>query len=138
MTADARQFISKGNIHSTERILHNLSHLCCTNIRHNDFALTKSSIIRLDLLTYRLVISTDSTIIMIQLIDHIAWDDTFWSMHQIDILTNLKAILLNHWANKLVYRAWANGTLDNYSCPLRAHFHYFLHSCYHITGIHFF
>ena len=41
MTADTSEFVSEGNIDSTESILYNLSHLSRTDVSYDDFALTE-------------------------------------------------------------------------------------------------
>ena len=135
VTADFCQFVCKGDVDRTEGILNNLSHLCSTDICHNNLALAERRIQSLHLLTNRLIISTNRAVIVQQLVNHVAGDDTLRSMDEIDILTNLETILFNHRANILVDGSRRNSGLDNHGSPLRADTHNVFNSLNNVAGI---
>ena len=135
VTADAAELVGKGNVHGTVGVLYHLSHFSRANVGNDDFALAERGIVLLYLLTNLLAVSTNGTVVMEQLIDHVAGNDTLRSVNQIDVLTNLKSVFLNHWAYELVNGSGTNGRFNNYGSTLGAHLHHFLDGSYYIAGI---
>ena len=91
----------------------------------------------LDLLADLLAVCTNRTVIVEKLIDHIARNDSFWSMNEINVLSDNEPIRFNNRAHKLVHCAGADSRFHNDSCPLRTNSHHLLDGSYHIAGIDF-
>ena len=108
MTTDACKLVSKGNVDCTEGILNNLGHLCRADVSNNDFPLTERYIVLLYLLANFLGISTNSTIIVEKLINHITWNNALRCVNKVEVFTNLKAILLDYWTYEVVHSTRAN------------------------------
>ena len=75
---------------------------------------------------------------MKEFIDHVTGDDALRGMNQIDVFTNLKAVLLNHRTHELVNGAGAHGGFNHDCCTFRAVFHHFLDGSYYIASVHLF
>ena len=135
MAADLRQLVCKGNIDCTESILNDLGHLSSTDVGNNDLALAERRIELLHLFTDSLVICADGAVVVQQFVDHVARDDALRSMDKVDILTNLKAICLNHRADILVDSSRRNSRLHDNRCALRADTHDILHGLDNVAGI---
>ena len=58
-------------------------------------------------------------------------------MNKVNVLTNLKTILLNYRANEFVDSTRRNSRLDNDSCTFRTNLHYFFNCTHYITSINF-
>ena len=135
MAADLRQFICKGNIDCTESVLNDLGHLSSTDISNNNLALAERRIEFLHLFTDSLVICADGAVVVQQLVDHVTRDDALRSMDKVDVLTNLKAICLNHRADILVDSSRRNSRLHDNRCALGADTHNIFHSLDNVAGI---
>lgn len=94
--------LAKGDIDSTEGIFNDFSHLSCTNIGNYDIALAETGIVRLHFLANLTRVSTYGTIVMDQLVNHIARDDAFRCMHKVDVFANHEAILLDDRTHEFV------------------------------------
>ena len=136
MAAYFCQFVGKGNIHSTESIFDNLSHFSRTDIRHDDFTLTEGCVEFLDPFTNGFFIRANCTIVVQKLIDHVAGNDAFWRMHQVNVFTNFEAISFNCRANIFVDCSRRNGGFDYNSRALGTHIHHIFHGRDHIAGVH--
>jgi len=109
VTADACKLVGEGDIDSTEGIFNDFSHLSCTNIGNYDIALAETGIVRLHFLANLTRVSTYGTIVMDQLVNHIARDDAFRCMHKVDVFANHEAILLDDRTHEFVDSTRANG-----------------------------
>ena len=108
VTAYTCKFVSEGYVDSTEGILNDFSHLCSTDISNNDIPLTEVCIILLNLLTNLARVCTNSAIVVEKFVNHIARNNTFRSVYEINILTDFEPVFLNNWAYIAV-----NGTRAN-------------------------
>ena len=72
---------------------------------------------------------------MQQFVNHVARDDALRGMDKVDVLTNLKAICLNHRADILVNGSGRNGRLHDNRCALGADTHDILHGLDNVAGI---
>ena len=138
MAADLRQLICKSNIDCTEGILDNLGHLSRTNVGDNDLALAEGRVEFFHLLTNSLVVCANGAVVMQQLINHVARNDALRSMNKINVLTNLKAICLNHRTDILVNSSRRNGRLHDNRCALGADTHNILHCLNNVASINLF
>ncbi len=136
VTADAAELVGKGDIHGTVGVLNHLGHLGGADIGNDYLTLTETGVIFLHLLTNLAAVGTDGAVVVQQLIHHITRDDALRGMNEVDVLTNLEAVGLNHRAHKLVDGARRDGALYNHSCTLGAYLHHFLDGCNDIAGIH--
>ena len=133
--ADLRQLVSIGDIDITERVLDHFGHLGSANIGNRDRSLTERLIDLLHLLGDLIRIGTNRAIVVYQLIDHIARDNALGSMHQVNILANLKASRFNGGTNIAIYRARRNRRLDDYDGARIAHIKDRIHGTHHIGRI---
>ena len=136
--ADAAQFVGKGDVDGTESVLHHLGHLGGADVGDHDLPLAERSVILLHALTHFPAVGTDRTIVVEQFIDHIARDDAFRSMDQMDVLPYLETARFYDGTDILVDRAGADRGLDDHGCTPGADFHHVLYSRDDITGVHFF
>ena len=136
VTADTAQLVGKGNVHGTVGVLYHLGHLSSADVGYDNLALAERGIVLLYLLTNLFAVGTNGAVVMKEFIYHVTGDNALRGVNQIDVLTNLEAVLLNHRAHELVNSSGANGGFNNYGCTFGAHLHYFLNSCYYIAGIH--
>ena len=109
MTADACELIGEGDVDSTEGILNDLGHLGRTDVGNNDLALAEACIVLLYLLANLLGVCTDGAVVVEELINHVARDDTLRSVNEIEVFANLEAVLLDYRTNKVVHGARADG-----------------------------
>ena len=109
VTADTTELIGKSNVYSTVGVFHHLGHLSSANVGNDYFALTEGGIILLNFLANLFIVSTDGAVVVQQLIDHIAGDDSFGSMNEVEIFTNFETISLNDGAHELVDGAGTDG-----------------------------
>ena len=75
---------------------------------------------------------------MQQLVNHVARNDALRSMDKVNILTDLKAICLNHRADILVDGSRRNGRLHDNRCALGADTHNILHCLNNVADINLF
>ena len=135
MTADACELVSKGDVDSTEGVLNDLGHLGWTDVGNNDLTLAERSIVLLNLLANLLRVGTDGTVVVEELINHIARDDTLRSVNEVEVFSNLETVLLDYRTDEVVHSARADGWLNDNGCALWAHLHHLLDSSYYIACV---
>ena len=136
VTADAAELIGKGDVHGTVGVLHHLGHLGRADVGHHNLALAEAGVVLLHALSNLAAVGTDGAIVVQQLVHHVARDDTLRSVNEVDVLTNLEAVGLNHRAHELIDGAGRDGALDDHGGALGAHLHHFLDGSHHIAGVH--
>ena len=138
MAADLCQLIGESDIDGTESIFHHLGHLCRADVRYHDLPLAESAVKLLDLFANFPFVCADGAVVVQQLIHHVAGNDPLRGMHQMNVLTDGKAILLNHRANVLVNGSRGNSGFDDHRGTLGTDLHHVLDGGHHIAGIHLF
>ena len=135
MTADLRQLVGKGDVHSAESVLHNLGHFSSLNVRDYDFALAEGGIELRHFFADNLVISTDGPIVMQQFIHHVAGDNPLRSVDEINVFSLFR--------NQ--YRSYAllNGArrycgFDYERSTFRSNLQNILYCRYNVAGINLF
>ena len=86
-TANLCKLIGKSDVHGAERILNNLRHLGRTNIGNRDLSLTEACVKRSNTLSHLDIIGTDGPVVMHQLVNHAARNNTLGGMYERDVLT---------------------------------------------------
>ena len=135
VSTDAAELIGKSNVHGTVGILDDLGHLGGADVGDDNLALAEAGVVLLHLLPYLPAVGADGAVVMQELIDHVAGDDTLGGMDKIDILPDLETIRLNHWTDELIDGAGTDGGLDDNGRPLGADLHHILDGSNHIAGI---
>ena len=102
MSAYFCQFVCESNVHRPERVLHNLCHLCRSDIRHHNLSLAERSIQFFYPLSHFPVIRADCPVVVQKLIYHIAGNNPLGRMNQMYILSRLQSQFLNDWSHALV------------------------------------
>jgi len=136
VTADAAELVGKGDIDGAVGVLDHLGHLGRADVGDDDLALAERGIIALDLLTDLLGVGTDGAVVVQQLIDHIARDDTLGGVNEVDILAYLEAVGLDNRTHELVDSARADGRFNNNCSTLRTDLHHFLDGSDDVAGVH--
>ena len=139
VTTDAAEFIGKGDVDGTVGVLDHLGHLGRADVSDDNLALAEGGVVALDLLANLTAVGSDSTVIVQQLIDHIARDDAFRSMDKIDVLANLETIGFDDGTDELVNSAGTDSGFDNDGSTLGADLHHLLDgsddvACVHLLG----
>ena len=135
VAADAAELVGEGDIHGAEGVLHHLGHLSSADVGDDNLALTEGGVVLLDLLANLAAVGTDGAVVVQELINHIAGDDALGGMDEVDVLTNLEAVLLDDRAHETVDGAGADGGLDDDGGSLRADLHHLLDGGYYIAGV---
>ena len=99
MAANARKLIGKGDVDRAERVLDDLCHLSRADVRHHDLALAEALVIRFYALPDLTAVSADGTVVMQQLIDHIAWNNALRRMDKMNVLPYNEAPFRDHRAH---------------------------------------
>ena len=136
VAADLRQLICKGDVHRTEGVLHNLGHFGGADVGDHDLTLAEGSVDGLDLLANRLIIRADGTVVVQQLIDHVAGDNALRSMNQVDILADGETVGFNHRTDKLINGSGRDCRFNDHSGAPGTDLHDVLYCGDDITGIH--
>ena len=85
MAADFRQLVGKCDVDGAEGVLNDLGHFGCFDIGNNNLTLAERCVKLRHFFTDDLIISTDGTIVVQQLIDHVARDNALRGMNKIDV-----------------------------------------------------
>ena len=85
VTADATQFVGKSDVDGTVGVFHHLGHLGRAYVSDYDFTLAKTGVVFLHLLANLTAVGTDGAVIVEQFVDHVARDDAFGGMDEVDV-----------------------------------------------------
>ncbi len=132
VTAYLCQLVGKSNVDCPVRILHDFCHLCRTDIRDYDLALTEGSVIFFYLFSDLPVINADRTVVVDQLIKHISRYDPLRSVCQVNIFFRQKRPYI------FIDRSGRNGRFDHNDSPLHCDLQHFFHRGDNIGSIDFF
>ena len=138
VTADSAEFVRKSDVDCTVGILDHLGHLGSADVGDNNFALAEGGVVTLYLLADFLGVGTDGAVVMQQLIDHIAGNDTFRRMDEIDVFSNPETVSFDDGTDELVNSARTDGGFDDDGGSLRADSHHLLDSSDDVASIHLF
>ncbi len=136
VTADAAELVGKGDIDGAVGVLDHLGHLGRADVGDDDLALAEGGVVALDLFADLLGVGSDSAIVVQQLIDHIARDDTLRGVDEVDIFAYLEAVLLNDRTHELVDGAGADGGFDDDGGSLGADLHHLLDGSDDVAGVY--
>ena len=136
MTTDAAELVCKSYIHSAICVFYNFGHLSRADVSDDDLALAEGGVVALDLFADLLGVGSDSAIVVQQLIDHIARDDTLRGVDEVDIFAYLEAVLLNDRTHELVDGAGADGGFDDDGGSLGADLHHLLDGSDDVAGVY--
>ena len=136
VTADAAEFVGKGDVDGTVGVLDDLGHLGSADVGDDDLALAEGGVVTLDLLANLLGVGSDGAVVVQQLIDHIAGDDALGGVDEVDVFTDLEAIGLDNRTDELIDGAGADGGFDDDGGSLGADLHHLLDGSDDIAGVH--
>ena len=100
--ADFCQFVGVGDIDIPVGVFDDLGHFRGADVGDDDLALAEGGVGSLDGFAYSGIVGADGTGVMLQFIDHVAGDDAFRGMDQIQVLTDGETGLFHHGADKAV------------------------------------
>ena len=94
-SANFGKLIGKGDINIAEGVFYDLSHLSSANAGNGNLALAKRRIEILYALANFLIISTNGSVVVRKLRDHVSRNNTLWCMYQMNINACSKTFCLN-------------------------------------------
>lgn len=108
--ADLGELVGEGDVHRAEGILDDLGHLGGTDVGDGDLALAEAGVDLSHGLPHLGVVGTDGAVVVQQLVDHVARDDTLGGVDEPDVLA---AGLREQRANEAVDGVGRHGGLDD-------------------------
>lgn len=137
VAADATEFVGKGDVHGTEGILNYLGHFGRADVSDHNLALAERGVILLNLLAYLTAVGTDRAVVVQEFVHHVAGDNTFGCMDQVEVLPYFEAVCLDDGSYEPVDGAGADGALNDHDSALGAYLHHFLDGGHDVAGVHF-
>ena len=133
VTTDARKLVRKGDVDCAEGVLNDLGHFRCADVGYHDLTLAEGLVVLLDLFAYGSVVGADGAVVMEKLVHHVAGNDAFGSMDEVDLLAGS----FHYGANRLIDGTGADCGLNHDGGPFGADLDDFLDRCDDVTSIYF-